>query len=259
MWRAYHETQRGAARAPRGGRDGSRHRCTLTVTQVKSAIGTKPKHRGTLRALGLHGIGRPTPCPTGPEIRGMIARVPHLITRRRTVRRRSSMKVHDLKPAAGFDPAPAPGRARHRRQGRQDRRPGHQGPGRPRQRQARLRGRPAPAEAAHPEAEGLQEPVPGGVQRDQPRHAGRLRRRRGHARRPCAPPGLVHKHGLVKVLGRGELTRRVRRLRPRLLPARPWRPSRRPAAGSRCCPRRSATAGRRRRATPSPTADATRR
>ena len=25
----------------------------LKVTQIKSAIGTKPKHRGTLRALGL--------------------------------------------------------------------------------------------------------------------------------------------------------------------------------------------------------------
>jgi len=29
----------------------------LKVTQVKSSIGTKPKHRGTLRALGLRGIG----------------------------------------------------------------------------------------------------------------------------------------------------------------------------------------------------------
>ncbi|MGH9300074.1 MAG: uL30 family ribosomal protein, partial [Acidimicrobiales bacterium] len=26
---------------------------TIVVTQVKSGIGTKPKHRGTLRALGL--------------------------------------------------------------------------------------------------------------------------------------------------------------------------------------------------------------
>jgi ribosomal protein L30 len=26
---------------------------TLTVTQVRSSIGTKPKQRGTLRALGL--------------------------------------------------------------------------------------------------------------------------------------------------------------------------------------------------------------
>jgi large subunit ribosomal protein L30 len=51
----------------------------LRVTQVKSAIGTKPKHRGTLRALGLRGIGRTNVLPDRPEIRGMIARVPHLV------------------------------------------------------------------------------------------------------------------------------------------------------------------------------------
>ena len=52
----------------------------LKVTQVKSAIGTKPKHRGTLRALGLGRIGKTHVLPDRPEIRGMIARVPHLIT-----------------------------------------------------------------------------------------------------------------------------------------------------------------------------------
>ena len=51
----------------------------LRVTQVKSAIGTKPKHRGTLRALGLGRIGRSNVLPDRPEIRGMIARVPHLV------------------------------------------------------------------------------------------------------------------------------------------------------------------------------------
>jgi large subunit ribosomal protein L30 len=53
---------------------------SLKVTQIKSAIGTKPKHRGTLRALGLRGIGQENTLPDRPEIRGMIARVPHLIT-----------------------------------------------------------------------------------------------------------------------------------------------------------------------------------
>jgi large subunit ribosomal protein L30 len=52
----------------------------LTVTQIKSGIGTKPKHRGTLRALGLGRIGQTNTLPDRPEIRGMIARVPHLIT-----------------------------------------------------------------------------------------------------------------------------------------------------------------------------------
>ena len=52
----------------------------LKVTQVKSSIGTKPKHRGTLRALGLRGIGKTNTLPDRPEIRGMLARVPHLVT-----------------------------------------------------------------------------------------------------------------------------------------------------------------------------------
>ncbi len=52
----------------------------LLVTQVRSSIGTKPKHRGTLRALGLRGVGQHNVLPDRPEIRGMIARVPHLIT-----------------------------------------------------------------------------------------------------------------------------------------------------------------------------------
>jgi large subunit ribosomal protein L30 len=51
----------------------------LVITQVRSSIGTKPKHRGTLRALGLRGIGSSNTLPDRPEIRGMIARVPHLI------------------------------------------------------------------------------------------------------------------------------------------------------------------------------------
>lgn len=53
---------------------------TIKVTQIRSAIGTKPKHRGTLRALGLRRIGHSNELPDRPEIRGMIARVPHLIT-----------------------------------------------------------------------------------------------------------------------------------------------------------------------------------
>ena len=52
----------------------------LRVTQTRSSIGSKPKHRGTLRALGLRGIGRSNDLPDRPEIRGMIARVPHLVS-----------------------------------------------------------------------------------------------------------------------------------------------------------------------------------
>ena len=52
----------------------------ITVTQTRSAIGVKPKHRGTLRALGLGRIGQTNTLPDRPEIRGMIARVPHLVS-----------------------------------------------------------------------------------------------------------------------------------------------------------------------------------
>ena len=52
---------------------------TITVKQVKSAIGEKPKARGTLRALGLGRIGKTNTLPDRPEIRGMLHRVPHLI------------------------------------------------------------------------------------------------------------------------------------------------------------------------------------
>jgi large subunit ribosomal protein L30 len=52
----------------------------LHVTQIRSSIGTKPKHRGTLRALGLRKLGQSNTLPDRPEIRGMIARVPHLVS-----------------------------------------------------------------------------------------------------------------------------------------------------------------------------------
>jgi large subunit ribosomal protein L30 len=51
----------------------------LKVTQVRSAIGRKPKQKGTLRALGLGRIGRSHTLPDRPEIRGMLAKVPHLV------------------------------------------------------------------------------------------------------------------------------------------------------------------------------------
>jgi large subunit ribosomal protein L30 len=52
----------------------------LLITQVKSGIGTKPVHRATLRALGLRGIGQNNVLPDRPDVRGMIHRVPHLVT-----------------------------------------------------------------------------------------------------------------------------------------------------------------------------------
>ena len=51
----------------------------LRVTQVRSSVGCKPKQRGTLRALGLRRIDHTVEHADRPEIRGMIARVPHLV------------------------------------------------------------------------------------------------------------------------------------------------------------------------------------
>jgi large subunit ribosomal protein L30 len=72
----------------------------LTVTQTRSAIGTKPKHRGTLRALGLHGIGTSNTLPDRPEIRGMLARVPHLVTVVQSEGAPATEAAKESKPAA---------------------------------------------------------------------------------------------------------------------------------------------------------------
>lgn len=51
----------------------------LRIRQVRSQIGSKPVHRGTLRALGLGRIGRERIMADSPSVRGMIARVSHLV------------------------------------------------------------------------------------------------------------------------------------------------------------------------------------
>jgi large subunit ribosomal protein L30 len=52
----------------------------LKVTQTRSSIGTKPKQRGTLRALGLGRIGKTHVLPDTPDVRGQLQKVPHLVT-----------------------------------------------------------------------------------------------------------------------------------------------------------------------------------
>jgi large subunit ribosomal protein L30 len=52
---------------------------TLRITQARSAIGAKPRQRGTLRALGLRRINDTVEQPDRPEIRGMLGKVPHLV------------------------------------------------------------------------------------------------------------------------------------------------------------------------------------
>ncbi|MFD2090203.1 50S ribosomal protein L30 [Blastococcus deserti] len=51
----------------------------LKVTQVRSSIGCKQNQRDTLRSLGLKRIHDSVVQEDRPEIRGMVATVPHLV------------------------------------------------------------------------------------------------------------------------------------------------------------------------------------
>jgi large subunit ribosomal protein L30 len=51
----------------------------LKVTLERSIIGTTQPQRGTVRALGLHKRGSSNLLPDRPEIRGMVAKVKHLV------------------------------------------------------------------------------------------------------------------------------------------------------------------------------------
>ena len=51
----------------------------IKVTQIKSGIGSKPNQRQTLRTLGLKRIHDSVVQEDRPEIRGMVATVPHLV------------------------------------------------------------------------------------------------------------------------------------------------------------------------------------
>ena len=51
----------------------------LEITQVRSLIGAKQDQRRTVRALGLRRMHHTVVQPDRPEIRGMIAKVSHLV------------------------------------------------------------------------------------------------------------------------------------------------------------------------------------
>jgi len=51
----------------------------LKVTQVRSAIGRPKDQKSTVRRLGLHRINDSVVKDDRPEIRGMIAKVRHLV------------------------------------------------------------------------------------------------------------------------------------------------------------------------------------
>ena len=51
----------------------------LRITQIKSGIGYKQNQRDTLRSLGLKRMHDTVVKEDRPEIRGMVATVPHLV------------------------------------------------------------------------------------------------------------------------------------------------------------------------------------
>lgn len=52
---------------------------TLNITLVKSAIGKPKKHKAVVAGLGLTYLNKTVTRPDTPEIRGMIAKVSHLL------------------------------------------------------------------------------------------------------------------------------------------------------------------------------------
>lgn len=51
----------------------------IKVTQIRSTIGMKQEHKGTLRALGLGKIGRSRTHAVTPELAGRLRKVAHLV------------------------------------------------------------------------------------------------------------------------------------------------------------------------------------
>jgi large subunit ribosomal protein L30 len=58
---------------------------TVRVTQIRSEIGSQERHRGTLRALGLRGIGQTVEHEDSPQLRGMLRMVASLVRVEETV------------------------------------------------------------------------------------------------------------------------------------------------------------------------------
>jgi len=51
----------------------------LKITLVKSTIGAIPKHRATVKALGLTKLNKTVEMPDNAAVRGMIEKVKHLV------------------------------------------------------------------------------------------------------------------------------------------------------------------------------------
>jgi large subunit ribosomal protein L30 len=52
---------------------------TLRITQVRSTIGRTQDQRDMVRTLGLKRIRHSVTRPDGPEVRGILNKIPHLV------------------------------------------------------------------------------------------------------------------------------------------------------------------------------------
>lgn len=52
---------------------------SLKITLVKSPIGAIPKHRATVKALGLTKLHKTVEMPNNAAVKGMVAQVSHLV------------------------------------------------------------------------------------------------------------------------------------------------------------------------------------
>ena len=180
---------------------------TLRVTPVKSAIGIKPKQRGTFRALGLRKIDQTVELPDRPEIRGMVAKVPHLVRVESVGERIATIKIHDLKPAPGSKQAPRRvGRGIGGKGGKTAGR-GRKGTGARGTVKPGFEGGQTPLHRRIPKAKGFRNPFRVEY------HVVNLDTLEAFDAGATVDPdtlrehGLVAKRGLVKVLGRGEVSK----------------------------------------------------
>jgi large subunit ribosomal protein L30 len=52
---------------------------TIAIKQIRSGIGFDKTQKATLRALGLEKLNRVVTRPDNAAIRGMVAKIPHLV------------------------------------------------------------------------------------------------------------------------------------------------------------------------------------
>ena len=178
-----------------------------------------PRRRGTLRALGLGRIGKTNTLPDRPEIRGMIARVPHLVEVDGRDERRNEDELTMQRPRSLTGARRRP--RRRKRVGRGIGGKGGKTAGRgtkgqhARDKVARgFEGGQMPLKQRVPKLKGFTNPFRveyAAVNLDTIDELARIDGRSRGARRPRPRP----QGRFVKVLARGELTAQGRRPRPR--------------------------------------------